>query len=384
MSVILERLEREAEARSRQHRSRSLVHGRGIAFTSNDYLGMSREPAIAMALAAAISRGVAHGATGSRLLSGHHPEHREAEERFATFAGRERALLLGSGYLANLGVLTALASRRDLVVLDRAAHASLKEGARASMATHRTFAHNDPDDLRRTLRDRCRHDGALVVVEGIYSMDGDAADLPEIARVVAEHDAELIVDEAHATGLFGDRLRGVHETCTLPRRPLATVHPCGKALGCSGALVAADAIVIDAIVNTARPFIYSTAPSPLQAVAIVASLELLPTLGDRVERIFALAARLRDGLGGLRRWRVVASQGPIIAIVIGSSADALCAAAELQRRGFDVRAVRPPTVSEGSARIRVTITSDRTEEEVDRLAGAIIETEDGFPEQIDA
>jgi 8-amino-7-oxononanoate synthase len=376
MGTLHERLEREAAARAAAHRARSLSTSGGIAFTSNDYLGLSRHPAIADALRDAIARGVPHGATGSRLLSGHHREHREAEERFAAFAGREAAILFGSGFLANHGLLSAIPSRRDLGVLDAAAHASLKEGARAGQATRRSFAHNDADDLRRALRDRDRFDSAFVVVEGVYSMDGDAGDLAAIDRAADEHDAHLIVDEAHATGLFGEHQRGIHETVRFERPPLATIHPCGKAIGCSGALIAADALVVDALVNTARSFIYSTAPAPLQAVAISAALELLPTMRPTVARLFALSGRLSAALAGLRRWRVLPSCGPIVAVVVGDTGEALRASARLRSAGLDVRAVRPPTVADGTSRLRITVTADRTESEIDALAGELLAAEE--------
>lgn len=375
MSRLIERLERESAQRAREQRSRVPMLGRGVAFTSNDYLGLSHHPTILSTVASALERGVGIGSTGSRLLSGHRDEHRAAEESFAAFVGREASILFANGYLANLGLLSALPSRHDLLLLDSMAHASLKEGARAALATRRYFSHNDPVALSRALHDRNRFETVFVVVEGIYSMDGDAGELVALDRVAAEHDAHLIVDEAHATGLFGAQLRGMHEARPLERRPLATVHPCGKALGCVGGLVAADALVVEALVNTARPFIFSTAPAPLQAVAITAALALLPSMGAQVETVFRLARRLKKALAGLRRWRLLPSDGPIVAVIIGTSAEALRAADALARSGFDVRAIRPPTVPKGTARLRITITAEHTDSQIDGLANALADAE---------
>lgn len=362
----------ELEARSRRRR---LASPSGIDFSSNDYLALSDDPGVLRAVAEAAARGVPHGSTGSRLLSGNHPLHVEAERRFARFLGREDALLFSSGFAANHALLSALPSRRDLILLDAAAHASLKEGARASLATKRSFPHNDPDGLRRALRDRPAFDAALVVIEGIYSMDGDAAPIAELAEVAREHDAELVVDEAHATGLYGHQARGIHATVELPRPPLATVHPCGKALGSAGAFVAADRSVIDYLVNVARPFLFSTAPAPLQAAALLAALDLLPAMAGRAEAVLDLSARLRRRLDALRRWRALPGSSPIVPVVIGADDRALAAAEMLRKEGLDVRAIRPPTVPAGTARLRISLTARHAAGEIDRLADAVLEAE---------
>lgn len=373
-SSLTERLRRELDAREASGLRRVLRCSRGIDFSSNDYLGLSGHPAVLDAVAQAAREGTPHGSTGSRLLSGNQEEHVAVEDRFATFIGRERALLFGSGFAANLALLSALPGRHDLIVLDESAHASLKEGARASLASRRTFRHNDLSALEHALRDREAFGDVFVVVEGVYSMDGDRAALEGIGEIAGRYSAHLVVDEAHATGLYGENLRGVHET--VPNiLPLATVHPCGKALGSSGAFVAADAVVIDYLVNTARPFLFSTAPAPLQAVALGAVLDLLPSVGDRVERVFALTARLRERLGELRRWRTIDSESPIVPVVIGSDAASVHAGRLVQERGLDVRPIRPPTVRSGTARLRISVVSERTEEEIDRLADAVIEAE---------
>jgi len=371
---LAERLRRELDARAASGLLRTLRPSDGIDFSSNDYLGLSRHPVVLDAVADAARRGSAHGSTGSRLLSGNRDEHVEVESRFAMFMGRERALLFGSGFAANMALLSALPGRRDLVVLDESAHASLKEGARASLAARRSFRHNDPVALERTLRDRDAFGDVFIVVEGIYSMDGDRTPLEEIIEIAERYSASVVVDEAHATGLYGRGLRGIHETIQ-NGPPLATVHPCGKALGSYGAFVAADAVVIEYLVNTARPFLFSTAPPPLQAVALDAALDLLPSVGDRVEAVLGLSARLRERLGELSRWRTIESDSPIVPVVIGTDDDAVRAARLVRERGFDVRPIRPPTVRPGTSRLRISVTSERTVDEVDRLASAVIEAE---------
>jgi len=371
MSALAERLRRDLDARDAASRRRQLRPTRGVDCSSNDYLALNDHPALLAAVSDAALRGVPAGSAGSRLLSGNHPEHEGVEELFAGFIGRESALLFGSGYAANLALLSALPSRRDIILLDAAAHASLKEGARASLATKRSFRHNDVDDLRRALRDRAAYDAAFIVAEGVYSMDGDRAPLAAMARVAEEMNAHLIVDEAHATGIYGRSLRGVHELEDVA--PLVTVHPCGKALGSSGAFIAADRIVIDYLINNARPFLFSTAPPPLHAVGLAAAIGLLPSMRGVAESLLDASRALRERLGALRRWRVVPSDSPIIPIIIGPDDAAVRASALISARGFDLRAIRPPTVPDGTARLRISLTARMSPTERAGLADAIIE-----------
>ncbi len=370
---LQERLTGEMEELRRTQRFRELRGASGVDFSSNDYLGFSADPAVLEAVAAAALCGVGHGSTGSRLLSGNGREQVGAEDLFARFMGRERALLFGSGYMANLALLSTLPGRHDLIILDSASHASLKEGARASLAARRTFRHNDLDALRSALRDREEFAEVFVVVEGVYSMDGDLADAAAIAAVCGERGAHLVVDEAHATGLYGPGLRGVHEAAGV--LPLATVHPCGKALGSGGAFIAADALVIEYLVNAARPFLFSTAPSPLQAVALATVVERLRTAHDRTELLFSRVARLREGLRGLTSWRTIDSSSPIVPVIVGDDETAVRAARYLNDRGLDVRPIRPPTVPAGSSRLRISVTVRRTEEEIDRLCDTLLAAE---------
>lgn len=373
-SSLADRLRSELDARAAASRLRALRAPEGIDCSSNDYLGLSVHPVVLAAIADAAARGVPAGSAGSRLLSGHHPEHQEAERLFARFVGRPRALLFGSGFAANLALLSAVPSRRDLILLDASAHASLKEGARASLAARRTFRHNDDADLRRALHDRDAFADVFIVAEGIYSMDGDAAPLREIADVAGEQGAHLIVDEAHATGLYGAGLRGMHQLCGV--LPFATVHPCGKALGSSGAFIAGDETLIEYLINCARPFLFSTAPAPVQVAGLSAAVRLLPSLEDDVKGLFDRAGELRARLAGLRRWRVIPSDSPIVPVLVGSDADAVRAAALVAGEGFDLRPIRPPTVPAGTSRLRVSVTVMMTPGVIDALGDAILRAEE--------
>lgn len=377
MASLIERLTEELDGWERKGRRRRLrqTARENVDFISNDYLGLSRHPEVLEAVAEAVRRGVPLGSTGSRLLSGEREEHVAAERAFSQFAGRDRALLFGSGFAANLALLSALPGRRDLLLLDSMAHASLKEGGRTGFAAKRSFPHNDPDGLRRALSDRSAFRDVFIVVEGVYSMDGDTARLREFAQAAAEFDAHLIVDEAHATGLFGPNLRGVHEEVMPDALPLATIHPCGKGLGGSGAFIAADAVVIDYLVNAARPFIFSTAPSPLVSVGLERAVQLLPTMKPVAERVLEMAAALRSELKGLRKWRVPEGTSPIVSVIVGENDTAVKASAALLMKGMDVRPVRPPTVPEGTARLRISLTAGHDMEDVLRLGREIVRLE---------
>ncbi len=381
-SGLIDRLRHELESRAAKSRLRGLRSAHGIDCSSNDYLGLSTHPDVLGAIRDAAMRGAPAGASGSRLLSGHHPEHEEAEAAFARFIGRERALLFGSGFAANLAVLSAIPGRHDLILLDAASHASLKEGARASVAPRRTFRHNDAADLRRALGDRASFRDVFIVTEGVFSMDGDLAPLAEIAAACSEIAAHLIVDEAHATGLYGERLRGVHEFCGMPP-PLLSVHPCGKAIGSAGAFVAGDEVVIDYLINTARPFLFSTAAAPVQVAGLNAALHLLPLMKERAGIVFERAARLRQMLAALRRWRLIPSGSPIVPVVVGSDAAAVRAAALISAEGFDLRPIRPPTVPTGTARLRISVTWMMHADAVERLADVILRAERVLEEEYD-
>ncbi|MCY1232359.1 8-amino-7-oxononanoate synthase 2 [compost metagenome] len=296
------------------------------------------------------------GSGGSRLLRGNHAEHEALEAEAAAFFGVERTLFFGSGYAANAALFSTLPQRDDIIVHDALIHASAHEGIAASRAGAVAVKHNDVDafaDAIGTWRKRGGMGHPWIAVESLYSMDGDRAPLADLAALAARHDGFLVVDEAHATGVFGPDGRGLAAELE-GRRNLVVLHTCGKALGVSGALVGAHAVLCDYLVNRARNFIYSTAPSPLIAAAV---REALVTLADeprrRAEfddlRTFANRA-LAETLG------IQSSGSQILPVPVGDNGRAVRIAARMRAEGFDIRAIRPPTVPEGTARLRIAIT----------------------------
>lgn len=354
------------------HRHRSLELPGGIDFSSNDYLGLSRHPAVRAAMIAALAGDEPAGAGGSRLLRGHHPAHAALERFTAAFFGCERALYFATGFIANYTLFTGLVHRHDAVVFDELVHASAKEGIHASRARRYKVRHNDAGAFEDGLR-RARRAGARrlwLAVESVYSMDGDRAPVEDLIALARAHDATLIVDEAHASGVFGALGRGLSEGRYDHR--LICLHTCGKALGVAGALVCAPAAVIDYLINTARPFIYSTAPPPAVAAGVQRALALVDEepwrRTDLLEKA-ALARGLLAGLDGAAVPATAASQ--IIPVILGTEVRALAVARHLRDRGYDVRAIRPPTVAAGTSRLRVSLGVERTRAEIEGLAGAL-------------
>ena len=359
------RWQAEIEGLQRSHRHRALSLAKGIDFTSNDYLGLARHPALREALIAALERDGMVGAGGSRLLRGHHEEHARLEAFAAEFFGAEKALYFGSGFLANFALFSTLAGRHDAVVFDERIHASVKEGIHASPAERYRARHNDLESYETELK-RARERGAqqiFVAVESVYSMDGDLAPLAELSALARRFDAVLVIDEAHATGVFGSRGRGLAENI----RGAIMLHTCGKALGVSGALVCASSDAIDYLINRARPFIYSTAPPPCLAAAVTRALQLVDEEPWRRERVLKLARLAHDELRGNAPF----AGSQIIPVIIGTDETALSVAGRVQDAGFDVRAIRPPTVPEGTARLRVSINASHSEDQIRALGKAI-------------
>ncbi len=274
-------------------------------------------------------------------------------------------------------MLTTLPQRGDLLVLDSLVHASIHEGARAGRAEFRTFGHNDAQSVEATIRQWRSQGGkgrAWIVAESLYSMDGDFAPLEELAAVADRYDAFLVVDEAHATGVFGQQGRGL----TAPyegRDNLIAVHTCGKALGAMGALVTTTKILRDFIVNRCRPFIFSTAPSPLMAVAVQEALAILREEPARQQRLASLVAFAHRLIGARSDWRLSGSQ--IMPYIVGDNAHAMRLAAALQARGLDIRGIRPPTVPEGTARLRISLTNNVGEDDVRAMLDVLIEETGG-------
>ncbi|WEX91520.1 8-amino-7-oxononanoate synthase (plasmid) [Sinorhizobium garamanticum] len=352
----LVRYERTLAGLERKGRRRALAPQHGVDFTSNDYLALARSPRLKAAIAAAIDQGVPVGAGGSRLLRGNHPEHEALEAEAAEFFGTERTLFFGSGYAANVALFSTLPQRDDIIVHDELIHASAHEGIAASKAPRVAVRHNDVDafaDAIRRWRDAGGTGHPWIAVESLYSMDGDRAPLAEIAALADRHDGFLVIDEAHATGVFGPGGRGFSASLE-DRENIVVLHTCGKALGVSGALLGANAILCDYLVNRARGFIYSTAPSPLTAAAVREALRILADEPQRRAAIDELRAFANEALA--TTLGIEGSGSQILPVKIGDNARAVRIAAHLRAEGFDIRAIRPPTVPEGTARLRIAIT----------------------------
>jgi 8-amino-7-oxononanoate synthase len=348
-------------------RLRRLIPRVGRDFSSNDYLGLASAPELTAALAEAAARGVPLGSGGSRLLRGNHDEHEALEAEAARFFGSESALYFSSGYAANATLLATLPQRGDLVVHDALIHASAHEGMKLGRAAVRSAAHNDVDAFADAIRDWRTGGGTgrtWIAVESLYSMDGDRAPLDDLAALADHEDAVLLIDEAHATGVFGPDGRGLAAGLD-GRENVITLRTCGKALGCEGALLCGPQIMRDFLVNRGRGFIFSTAPSPLMAAAVRAALRLLADQPERRERLLDLARLAADLLvphGALR------TGSQILPVIFGGDERTMRAAAALQAAGFDVRGIRPPTVPAGTSRLRVSITLNVTPADVETLA----------------
>jgi len=370
----MERLAQELEHLKRTFRHRSLELRRGIDFTSNDYLGLSRHPALRDAIVRSLNTDSSVGAAGSRLLRGHQSGHAELEGFAAQFFGSEKALYFSTGFLANYALFTGLPGRHDTIVFDALVHASVKEGIHASHAKHIKARHNDVNAFEDACK-RARARGTKhlwLAVESVYSMDGDVAPIDDLLALARTFEAILIVDEAHATGILGGRGRGLAEG--RHDDPVITLHTCGKGLGVAGALICAQATIVDYLVNTSRPFIYSTAPPEIVAVAVKRALQLIdeePWRRDRLGELSEIARRTLSGINGANVPATATTQ--IVPVVIGAEERTLEVAEKCQDAGFDVRAIRPPTVPAGTSRLRVAISVDRTPDEITGLGLALSE-----------
>lgn len=369
----LARFETALDGLERKGRRRRLERQAGRDFASNDYLGLAASPRLASAISEAIARGVPVGAAGSRLLRGNHPEHEALEAEAATFFGAERALFFGAGFSANTALLQTLPQRGDLVIHDELIHASVHDGMRGGRAEPVAVPHNDASAVEDAIKD-WRAGGGLgtpwIAAESLYSMDGDRAPVADLLAIAKRNDGFLLLDEAHATGVLGERGRGLGEKFEGDEALIST-HTCGKALGCSGALVTGPAAVIDFLVNRARPFIYATAPSPLIAAAV---REALKVVADEPERRARLATLISVAEKKLAALGLPASGSQIQPVILGQNARAVAAARALRAAGFDCRAIRPPTVPEGTARLRVSLTLNVDAATVESLFDAIGQT----------
>ena len=341
-----------------------------LAFCSNDYLGLANHPEVIAAWRAGAERwGVGGGA--SHLVVGHSTPHHELEEALAEFTGRPRALLFTTGYMANLGAITALVGQGDTVLQDRLNHASLLDAGLLSGARFNRYLHNDGDSLGKRL-DKAEGN-TLVVTDGVFSMDGDIADLPELASRAREKGAWLMVDDAHGFGTLGRKGGGVAEHFGLSLEELPVlVGTLGKAFGTAGAFVAGSEELIECLVQFARPYIYTTSQPPALACATLKSLTLLRDEHWRREHLAALIAQFRGGAEQIGL-QLMDSFTPIQPILIGDSGRALRLSQMLRERGLMVTAIRPPTVPAGSARLRVTLTAAHSAAQVQLLLNALAE-----------
>jgi len=346
---------------------RSLERFEGVNFCSNDYLGLAENLRLKQAVVDAVERAARIGGTGSRLLSGHDPAWNELEEEFAAFAGTESAVYFSSGYAANLGLLTAVLRKEDLVFSDALNHASLIDGIRMSGARRVIFPHLDLNALEQNLRARehesCRK---VILTESLFSMDGDVADLKAIHALAARFGASLIVDEAHATGVHGPRGAGMVAQAGLTGEVLAVMHACGKAMASAGGFVCGSKTLREYLINHARTLIFSTAMPVYMAGQISAVLKIAKQMDRERQMLLGNSCALSDWLRA-DAWNVAGAQLQIIPVIIGANEDAMAAARFLQERAFAVRAIRPPTVPEGSARLRLSLTARIPLNELQRL-----------------
>lgn len=375
---------------------RELKFANGIDFSSNDYLGLANHPKIQQAVVNALNSGVSIGASGSRLLTGNKKEHQELEEFAADYFNKQACLFFSSGFMANYALFTTLPQRKDFIIYDELIHASVRDGIRASGAKSIKFKHNDINSLKDKIEkaQSLNANNIWIGIESVYSMDGDIADIQGVLELIKnDKNIYLIVDEAHATGIFGQNGRGF--SYNLDYDNLIVLHTCGKALGVSGALVCASNGIIEYLINKSRPFIFSTAESPIIAVAVKEALIVSNEESWRREKLRDLieytnsnylnyadfhskpdlnlqsrvgllthGQRINDALNENRH------KTQIIPVILNDNEKAVNTASFLQSQGFDVRAIRPPTVP--SARLRLSLNANREKEEIDRLFSHIL------------
>lgn len=335
----------------------------GVDFSSNDYLGLSNHPKIKKTVIEALNSGVSVGAGGARLLTGNKKEHTELEIFAADYFNVEKSLFFSSGFIANYAIFTTLPDRKDFIIYDELSHASIRDGIKASDAKSIKFKHNDLNSLKEKVQKANDLDAKFIwiAVESVYSMDGDIADLNSVLDIVNNHEnIYLIVDEAHATGIFGTDGKGF--TYGLNHDKMVTLHTCGKALGVSGALVCASDVIIQYMINKSRPFIFTTAESPLIAVAVKEALIVAQEEKWRRKKLLELIEYTHNRYSNFIK---LPSKTQIIPILCNSSEDALIKAKILQEKGFDIRAIRPPTVQ--TPRLRLSLNVNREKSEIDRL-----------------
>jgi 8-amino-7-oxononanoate synthase len=359
---------RELESRSQR---RTLVEITGVNLCSNDYLGLADNPALKQTVIEALARVTRVGGTGSRLLSGHDAVWNELEEGFAAFTGSEAALYFGNGYAANIGLLTSLAGKNDVIFSDALNHASIIDGIRLSGARKVIYPHRDLNALASSLEENQSKPGRkLIVTETVFSMDGDVAPMAEIVALAEKYGAGVIVDEAHATAVHGPGGRGIAAQFLADGRVLCAMHTCGKALASAGAFVCGSAVLREHLINHARTFIFSTAMPPYMAEQIRAALRLAAGMDIERSELHSISQDFTKSLQS-DGWENLGTTTQIVPALIGANDAAVAAAEFLQRAGFAVRAIRPPTVPSGTARLRFSVTHKISAAELEKLVAAL-------------
>jgi len=369
----------ELQAKGLFRKLRTLSHYRGtradwegkelILFCGNDYLGLSRHPRVIQAAHLALEKyGV--GAGAARLISGTSDLHTQLEEELARFKGKERALVFGSGYLTNLGILSALAGEKDLIVMDKLCHASIIDGARLSGATLRFFPHKNYSRCDEILRNNDRFGKKILVSDSVFSMDGDLADLTELVWLKKKHDALLVIDDAHGIGVFGEMGQGVVDGGVKDEVD-AIVGTLSKSLGVFGGFAAASAPLVETLINLSRTFIFATAPPPVLLAASLESLRLIQEDPSLREQLWQNVERVQRFLTG--KGFKLQTLSPIFPILIGDENEAVRVSEALLDRGILIPAIRYPTVPRGKARLRLTVSAAHTEEDLTQLFRALSE-----------
>lgn len=340
-----------------------------VNFGSNDYLGLASDARLAAAAAeASLQQGT--GAGASPLVTGHSAAHQKLEEQLAAFEGTERALVFPSGYAANVGTIAALAGRGDAIYADQKNHASLIDGCRLSRAQVHVYPHGDWRFVAQRLAESGEYRRRLIVTESVFSMDGDLAPLAGLCELAEQFDCTLLVDEAHATGVFGAQGRGLAEQLGIERRVHVRIGTLSKALGCAGGFVCGSERLIRWLINRARTYVFSTAPPPATCAAAIAALAIVRDEPQRrsalAERAAALARRLRE-----QGWRIGGSASQIIPLVLGDAARATHLARQLRAQGLLVPAIRPPSVPQGESLLRISLTCVHSDAMIEQLCAAL-------------
>ena len=376
-------LQNQLDKRIQEENLRSLVlpNPTNIDFFSNDYLGLARNEELQNSILKEYKfqsnriKSSRNGSTGSRLLSGHNHYFEELETELAQFFNAEKVLFFGSGYHANVALLSSILTRNDVILYDNLVHVSLKEGYRLSQANHFSFKHNDLEDLEKKIlhikekNKTNENQTILVVVESVYSMDGDVSPLPQLVEICEKHNANLIIDEAHSTGIFGENGNGLVAELGLEKRIFARINTFGKGFGTQGAVVLGSKTLIDYLINFSLPFIYTTAPPLFQLVSVKKAMDFLKIyyeeLNQKLHQNVELFVSQSKEILNLESGRnFTNSKTPIQIIPIKGNEECQKVASRLQKEGFEVRAIKSPTVKQGDERLRICLHSFNTESEI--------------------